>query len=89
MSECELCGLERLTKWYYEDEDFIICDCLTCGVPMVVAREHTVEPEFLKGEGCEEILKEICESLVGRKVRFRKSQRKVKGHWHWHLGGGR
>lgn len=40
---CELCNLERKTKWYYEDDFIVICDCLTCRIPMVVLKKHTTE----------------------------------------------
>ncbi len=41
---CDLCGLafdgEILTKRHYEDTKFIIVDCMICGVPMAVLKEH-------------------------------------------------
>lgn len=40
---CELCNLERKTRWYFENSFMIICDCLTCGIPMVVLKRHTTE----------------------------------------------
>lgn len=41
---CDLCALvfdgEIKTKKHYEDDDFIIVDCLICRVPMAVLKEH-------------------------------------------------
>lgn len=41
---CELCEAARLTTWYHEDEVCWVADCEICAVPMVVWREHAVEP---------------------------------------------
>ncbi len=41
---CDLCGLafdgESKTPVHYEDDDFIIVDCMICHVPMAVLKEH-------------------------------------------------
>jgi hypothetical protein len=41
---CDLCGLafdgETKTAVHYEDDDFIIVDCMICHVPMAVLKEH-------------------------------------------------
>ncbi len=41
---CDLCGLafdrEVKTPIHYEDDDFIIVDCMICHVPMAVLKEH-------------------------------------------------
>ena len=46
MTSCPLCpgNFRQKTKWYHEDDDFVIADCLTCLAPMVVMKEH-VETE--------------------------------------------
>lgn len=41
---CELCEAARLTTWYHEDEVCWVAECEVCAVPMVVWREHGVEP---------------------------------------------
>ncbi len=40
---CPLCKLEKITTWYYEDDEFVILDCESCGVPMGVIKGHGVE----------------------------------------------
>lgn len=42
---CELCRPDRYpdarrTEVYFEDEDWVIVDCATCGVPMAVWKAH-------------------------------------------------
>lgn len=87
MSECPLCKLEKLTEWYYEDPDgrFVILDCKTCGVPMAVLREHTMDVDV-------DLRFEMCEQLA--KVAFQKYQfdwflsavpRSIPDHFHAHV----
>jgi len=77
---CELCRLKPKTTWYYEDKDWVIFDCETCGIPMIVYRHHGELPSVNK---VWEILYEIPFPCVGLKVRT--EQRKIKDHWHIHL----
>lgn len=37
---CPLCILEHKTKVFYENDLFIVLDCLTCKVPMYVWKKH-------------------------------------------------
>ena len=41
---CELCEAARLTTWYHEDDVCWVADCEICAVPMVVWRNHGVDP---------------------------------------------
>jgi len=79
---CELCNLEKKTKWYYEDDRFIICDCLTCGTPMVVWKEHTLDcTAEERGK-----ITEVCKRLFGERfLAFRVTMRKIPNHLHWHI----
>ena len=47
---CELCQLEKVTPWYYEDETFAILECYMCWVPMAVLKRHdaTGSPEAVQ-----------------------------------------
>jgi len=82
---CELCNLEKKTKWYYEDDTFIICDCLTCKVPMIVAKYHHSLVETMRPEVFESYVNGLVRGVLKRKFHFRREQRKVKDHWHWHI----
>jgi hypothetical protein len=42
---CELCDANRLTAWYYEDDECWIAECELCSVPMVVWRQHDANPD--------------------------------------------
>ena len=77
---CALCDLEKKTKWHYEDDQIIICDCMTCNIPMVVLRRHTMTPT------CGEIehMKTISRQMFGD-IMFRVNQRRIHDHLHWHL----
>lgn len=79
---CELCNLnkKKKTKWYYADNNFVVCDCLTCHKPMVVLRKHTMEIS----EAMETVIGIVVYRLFGD-FTFRKEQRKIKDHLHWHI----
>ena len=81
MKDCELCGLQKLTDWHYADDIIIICDCLTCGTPMLVFRRHgdisLAEEHHAR--------QKVIELYGKRLVKIRTQTRKIKDHWHWHL----
>jgi len=84
MSKCLLCDMERKTHWYFENEKWIVCDCLTCGIgnPMIVRKKHG----FKEDPGDFDEAWKICKELFGEKfVGFRKTMRSIKTHLHWHL----
>ena len=78
---CELCELEKHTRWHYADDTIVICDCLTCGVPMLVFRRHgdisLAEEHHAR--------QKIIELYGKRLVKVRMKARKIKEHIHWHL----
>lgn len=78
---CELCELKKITKWYYENDDFVILNCKTCGIPMVVTRKHIMEV----GEKLMRDIELKVREIFGDNFKFRKNQRKIKDHWHWHI----
>lgn len=78
---CPLCKLEKKTKWFYEDKDFVILECMTCRVPMVVTKKHTMKPSNKLVNKMVAKAKE----LFGENIGVRKTQRSVKDHWHWHF----
>ena len=78
---CELCNLERKTTWHYWNDIFIICDCETCKIPMIITKEHVNYPEGIN----ESYVHGLVKGVFKRKFRFRKEQRKVFDHWHWHI----
>ena len=41
---CELCEATPFTEWFHSDELCWIAECDSCGVPMVVWRQHDPTP---------------------------------------------
>jgi hypothetical protein len=41
---CDLCRADRLTEWFYEDDDCWIAECTICATPMVVWKVHDRRP---------------------------------------------
>ncbi len=76
---CELCILERCTTWYYEGKYFVIIDCQTCRIPMIVLRRHSLT--LTVAEQSE--LDNIMSYTSG--MNMRGIMRKIPDHWHKHL----
>jgi len=67
---CELCKLNNST------DGFILTICHTCGIPLMVSREH--RPEFAEWEKCF-----IASMFPGKKIRW--EQRQIQDHAHCHI----
>jgi len=80
---CELCTLEKRTRWFYEDSEFIILECDTCHIPMIVWKYHGMNLTERKIT----YIKKLSEDLFGSQITFREEQRKIKDHWHIHIEG--
>lgn len=87
VSDCPLCRIftnkELLTKVYYLDSkgDFIILDCLSCKIPMVVIREHlTSVDKELWGR-----ILYASRKLFGSSIILRLKTRTIHDHWHAHI----
>jgi len=78
---CELCNLQKETEWYYEDDDFVICDCSRCIIPMIVYKHHTMTVPL------DHMIRIMLQTkkLFGWKARIRANQRKISSHWHVHI----
>jgi len=78
--DCPLCNLEKKTHWYFENDKYIICDCLTCKVPMFVWKDHDIFPT----------VQERIEMCSDGKRRFpdkepRLLRRQIPDHFHFHM----
>ncbi len=82
---CELCNLEKKTKWYCEDDTFVICDCESCKLPMIISKLHNTNMLILFPKVFEAWVNGLVKGIFKKKFHFRKEQRKVKDHWHWHI----
>jgi hypothetical protein len=81
-NNCPLCNMEHKTKWYYEDDVWLICDCDSCNMPMIVYRKHLAYEEVEVADLHYIINK--CMGLFGH-IRFRTEHRKIPDHFHWHI----
>lgn len=81
---CELCEAAPITRRYHEDGICWIADCKSCGVPVVVYREHGVMPPARHLKHMVGLLK-LCgrPSRSGHYVDFKR--RTIPQHWHAHL----
>jgi len=78
---CELCALERRSTRHFENGLIVICDCVTCGIPMLVFRSHgpRMEEEHFKAR------EKLIEFYGKRLVKIRTKARRIKDHEHWHI----
>jgi len=77
---CELCNLEKRTKWYGENEHWAVVECDNCHVPLFVLKQHRnrITSGFLFS-ACD-LLREL--NLHGE-IDF--ERRKIKEHFHFHV----
>ena len=82
---CDLCLLKVRTNVYLDNEYFIILDCKSCHVPMVVWKDHTMDVPEPDGQVMEAFLTEVANQFYGDKNYFiDKNQRDILDHIHWH-----
>ncbi len=65
---CPLCRLvqdgEQLTRLHYEDDQFIVVDCLVCRVPMAVLKEHRQYFEPQEMESARQLFRQFLADLA-------------------------
>ena len=85
---CDLCLLKRKINVYIDNEYFIIMDCDSCHVPMIVWREHTMDVPDPDKQMMKAFLTEVAnqfyESWDGKGYFIDKNQREIFDHIHWH-----
>ena len=83
-ADCLLCRAERITEWYFEDDECWVTDCMVCRTPMIVWRSHGL-PE-----------RETESRLLARLETFGAQRypdgyyvdgvrRRIPDHWHAHV----
>lgn len=83
MVECDLCGPEKRTPWYYDGEEVRVLECDSCGVPMVVSVWHKDEPPNVETAA---YALGIARGLFGPQASFRESgPNSTFEHWHRHI----
>jgi len=88
---CDLCSLEHYTQWYaefYHPFSFVILDCDSCDVPMVVLREHRVEVTPEEVAYMEKALAIVADQKYAKKFPrwiFDHHMRQIPDHYHFHV----
>lgn len=80
---CELCQAARLTTWYHEDDVCWVAECEACFVPMVVWREHGIDPPDDVRAHMLARLGEVAGRL-GLQHSIDEVLRSIPDHWHAH-----
>ncbi|MGH9054691.1 MAG: hypothetical protein ACRDYY_02290 [Acidimicrobiales bacterium] len=62
---CELCEAAPMTVRHHTDEVCWVADCESCGVPMVVWREHGAEPPPADREHMLRVLETVAGGAFG------------------------
>lgn len=82
---CELCEAARMTTWYHEDDVCWVADCEVCGVPMVVWRNHGVQPPPDDLHHMLEMLGRAADSVLGEATwKVDRVMRQIPDHFHAH-----
>jgi len=76
---CPLCDLEKKTHWYHENESFVVCECLSCEVPMYVWKSHVLVPTVVEQRTMYDDAKK---RFPDRKIDL--VRRGVPDHFHFH-----
>ena len=83
--DCELCQLKKISKWYYEDEDIVVCDCIVCKIPQVIWRKHSMSPPSHIEMKMISKLNEVAREFYGHDDFYIDTkQRKIPDHLHYH-----
>ena len=82
---CELCILKNKTNIYIENDAFIIMDCDSCLVPMMVWKNHIMSIQESDIAIITSHLNACAKQFYGDTPFFiDKKQRKILDHLHWH-----
>lgn len=84
---CELCELAPTTTWYAdvcEPFPFVLLDCDSCDVPMVVLRRHAATPTADERETMRAALAEVAAAKFGADWFYDDHMRQIPDHYHGH-----
>ena len=85
MSGCELCEAHPWSPWHHEDEICWVADCESCDLPMVVWKQHAVEPPPEVLEHLLAQLARVADSVLGEGAwRLDEVRRQIPDHFHAH-----
>lgn len=81
--KCDLCRLEKRTKWLEETAEFVVMKCEQCDGPMVVLRAHTMTIDKATDERMRSALLKHAQDK-GKPMYVDTVQRTIKDHLHYH-----
>lgn len=84
---CDLCEAARFTEWYHDDDICWIAECESCSVPMVVWRQHGIEPSEAERAHMLEALGVVADRLFGGEIGawwLDDNMRSIPTHFHVH-----
>lgn len=84
---CELCELAPMTEWYGEFEEpfrFVLLDCDSCDVPMVVFGEHRATLSDEERNVMQDALATLAREKFGDRWFFDDSMKQIPDHYHCH-----
>jgi hypothetical protein len=87
---CLLCDAERLTEWYFEDEQCWVGDCVVCMTPMIVWRTHGLPDSRTEATLLAHLERVAAERYGGEGYYVDGERRRIPDHWHAHarpIGG--
>ncbi|HEU0166279.1 MAG TPA: hypothetical protein VFS62_00775 [Chloroflexota bacterium] len=80
---CDLCQAAKITPWYYEDEVCWIAECEICETPMVVWRQHGINPPEDDLKHMHARLEAVAEAYFGD-IWIDDHMRNIPDHYHAH-----
>ena len=82
---CELCEAAQITHRYTDDEHCWVADCEVCDTPMVVWKQHGIDPEPEVVEHMLGALGQAADSRFGPEGwSFDRVMRQIPDHFHAH-----
>lgn len=76
---CQLCEMDKRTKWYKETDEFIVAEKLGGG-PFVIVKDHVEELDEEQLQRAHDLVDEIF-----GEHQFKVLMNLVKDHWHAHI----
>jgi len=81
---CELCAMDKVTHWYEETPNYVVCICDQCELPMAVYRKHETQvPSEVEAAMLKALSKAASEFFEGKWYVDTKP-RTIMDHAHWH-----
>jgi hypothetical protein len=86
--DCELCEAAPMTPWHHEDDVCWVADCESCDVPMVVWKQHAIDPPADVHAHMLEALSRVADARWGEgSWRVDGIRRQIPDHFHAHARG--